>query len=130
MQVDELANIAEGVALRISYIKYRPNDYISTQILDLAKADLKCATAVRESVLELAKRSTRVYEICDEIDRAEQETDDIFRPLEADLFKAFDLDVRIVMQIRSLCYHMEDMGDTSEHLADAIRIIAATRLSA
>lgn len=130
MQVDEIANVAEGVALRISYIKYRPNEYLSTQILDLAKTILKSATSVREAILELAKRSPRVYEICDDIDRTEEEIDSIFRPLEADLFKAFDLDVRIVMQIRSLCYHLEDMGDIAEHVADAIRIIAATRLSA
>jgi len=127
LKVDEISDYAEGVAVRVSYIKYKPNEYITKQITDLAKAVLSCVTNVREAILELAKRSKRVYDVCDEIDKGEQAIDDIFRSLEADLFKSFDMDVRIMMQIRSTTYHMEDMGDLAESVSDFIRIIAASR---
>ncbi len=127
LKVDEIADYAEGVAVRVTYIKYKPNEYISKQIVDLGKAVLSCVTNVREAILELAKRSKRVYEVCDQIDKGEQAVDDIFRSLEADLFKSFDMDVRIMMQIRSMTYHMEDMGDLAEAVSDFIRIVAASR---
>ena len=127
LKVDEIADYAEGVAVRVSYITYRPNDYIGKQISELGKMVLSCVTNVREAIFELAKRSKRVYDMCDEIDKGEQAIDDIFRSLEADLFKSFDMDVRIMMQIRSMTYHMEDMGDIAESVADFIRIVAASR---
>ncbi|OLS15257.1 MAG: hypothetical protein RBG13Loki_1114 [Promethearchaeota archaeon CR_4] len=127
LKVDEIADYAEGVAVRVSYIRYKPNDYITRQIMELGKAVLSCVTNVREAIFELAKRSKRVYNMCDEIDKGEQVVDDIFRSLEADLFKSFDMDVRIMMQIRSMTYHMEDMGDLAESVSDFIRIIAASR---
>ncbi|MHA1733991.1 MAG: DUF47 domain-containing protein [Promethearchaeota archaeon] len=127
LQIDELADYAEGTAVRITRVKYRPREKIAEEVNALARGVVKSARIMRQALSELMNNPEKVMRRCEELDAAEREVDELFRDLETNLFDDLSMDVRILLQIRSVAYHMEDMGDIAMRVGDAIRIFACTR---
>ncbi len=127
LQIDEIADYAEGTAVRISRIKYEPRQEIADEMINLAQGVVKSAKIMRQALLELVNNPQKAMKRCEELDLAEQEVDNLFRNLETNLFEDLSMDVRILLQIRSVAYHLEDMGDIAMRVGDAVRIFALTR---
>ncbi|GAB4325020.1 MAG: hypothetical protein Kow0069_30900 [Promethearchaeota archaeon] len=127
LKVDELADYAEGTAVRISRVNYVPRKEIAAQMNLLTESVVKTSKLMRQAVRELLSNPPEALRHCGSLDAAEREVDQVFRQLESDLFEDMAMDVRILLQIRSVAYHLEDMGDVAKAVGDAVRIIALSR---
>lgn len=127
LQIDEIVDYAEGTSVRITRIDYSPSEKLAMDLNDLCDEVMKTIQVLRSALLELPKNPTKAIKHCEALDVAERRVDGIFRDLETNLFADLSMDVRILLQLRSVAYHLEDMGDIAERAGDAIRIIACTR---
>ncbi len=128
LRTDMIADIVEGVVSRISRINkdFVPDKELAAFIKPLADSILMMGGHFKsaiKSLLEGTIKQTPKY--LDKIDSTEEEIDTAYRNCEAYLFNS-DLDIKLVMQIRSALYQIEEAGDRAHYASDHIRILLAT----
>ena len=128
LRTDMIADIVEGAVSRISRINedFVPDKELASYIKPLADAILTMGghfKAAIKSLLEGNIKQTPKY--LNKIDSTEEEIDTAYRNCEAYLFNS-DLNIKLVMQIRSAIYQIEEAGDRAHYASDHIRILLAT----
>lgn len=128
LRADMIADIVEGAASRISRIKesFVPDKELASYIKPLADAILAMGGHFKSAIKSLVEGTIKqTPKYLDKIDSTEEEIDTAYRNCEAYLFDS-NLDIKLVMQIRSALYQIEEAGDRAQYAADHIRILLAT----
>ena len=128
LRTDMIADIVEGAASRISRIKkdFTPDKKLASFIKPLADSILAMGGHFKSAIKSLLEGNIKqTPKYLDKIDATEEEIDNAYRNCEAYLFDS-DLDIKLVMQIRSAMYQIEDAGDRAHYASDHIRILLAT----
>ena len=78
------------------------------------------------AILLLSQNSSRAIELAMEVDAAERAVDEGHRRILQELYKS-NLDILVLLRLKDLTQHLEEIADAAEDAADAIRIIAVAR---
>ncbi|MBD3352121.1 MAG: DUF47 family protein [Candidatus Lokiarchaeota archaeon] len=125
LKMDLIPDYIEGAAVRISKVKLSPDDTLIEEMKPLTEAIVKMSNAFKKTIKNIIHNPAKTEKLCNEIDKIEEEIDHVYRNLEAYLFQS-DLDVKVMLQLRNVLYHIEETGDLCHENADHIRIILAT----
>ncbi len=128
LRTDMIADIVEGAVSRINRIKatFVPDKMLAPYIKTLADAILAMGGHFKSAIKSLLEGNIKqTPKYLDKIDSTEEEIDTAYRNCEAYLFES-NLDIKLVMQIRSAMYQIEEAGDRAHYASDHIRILLAT----
>ena len=125
--LDEVSSYQGGSASRLGRISFHPkgDDPMAQKFKELIKIFLEMGDVLTNAIKMLGENNTKALEYCDKIDDVEGKIDDIYRDLEAHLYSRQDLDIRLIMQIRSVALHIEEACDIVEKVSDSLNIIIA-----
>jgi len=128
LRTDMIADIVEGATSRISRIRedFVPDKDLAVYIKTLADAILVMGGHFKSAIKSLLEGTIKqIPKYLNKIDATEEKIDTAYRNCEAYLFES-DLDIKLVMQIRSAMYQIEEAGDRAHYASDHIRILLAT----
>ena len=126
IQIDEIVDICEGAAYRISTItrkKIKVSKDISESLSNLSKNVLKTMQNLRETILALAYSRSKAIEMAKSVEVAEYAVDEIFREVEMKIIDA-KMDIGTTLLLRDLAQFLEDIADKAEDSIDSTRVLA------
>jgi predicted phosphate transport protein (TIGR00153 family) len=125
--VDEIADLAEGTGYRILTIQdWKPDVKMKKELGSLVEKLISASEKLRLSIFMLSQNPSKAVELADEVDEIEKEADVIQRRAGHSLY-ASKVEPRTLMMLKELVSHFEEIADTAERAADAIRIVAMSR---
>jgi predicted phosphate transport protein (TIGR00153 family) len=125
--VDEIADVAEGTGFRILAIQeWKPDANFKKEMQALMEKLISATEKLRLSIFMLSQNPTKALEFADEVDAIEKDADMIQRRVGHSLY-ASKLEPKNLIMLKELIAHFEEMADTAERAADAIRIVAMAR---
>jgi len=77
--------------------------------------------------LILEQNSKKAVELAIEVDAAERDADAAHRGFTQFLYSS-NLDIKVLLRLKDLGQHLEEIADAAEDAADAVRIIAIARV--
>ncbi|MFX1474275.1 MAG: DUF47 domain-containing protein [Promethearchaeota archaeon] len=127
MTTDDIADICEATAWDLTGLEdYQPDTKIKNQIKTMLDAIDDAITNMRQAILLLAQNSSKAIELAMEVDAAERAVDEGHRRILQALYRS-KLDILVLLRLKDLTQHLEEIADAAEDAADAIRIIAVAR---
>jgi predicted phosphate transport protein (TIGR00153 family) len=125
--IDEIADVAEGTGFRILTIQdWRPDANFRKEMQALVEKLINATEKLRLSIFMLSQNPSKSLEFADEVDSIEKDADQIQRRVGHSLY-ASELEPKTLIMLKELIAHFEEMADTAERAADAIRIVAMAR---
>jgi predicted phosphate transport protein (TIGR00153 family) len=125
--VDEIADVAEGTGFRILDIQdWEPDANFKKEMQSLVEKLISATEKLRLSIFMLSQNPSKSLEFADEVDAIEKDADLIQRRVGHSLY-ASKLEPKTLIMLKELIAHFEEMADTAERAADAIRIVAMAR---
>jgi predicted phosphate transport protein (TIGR00153 family) len=125
--IDEIADVAEGTGFRVTAIHdWKPDPSFKKEMQGLIEQLITATEKLRLSIFMLSQNPAKSLEFADEVDAIEQEADRIQRRVGHSLY-ASKLEPKTLIMLKELVAHFEEMADTAERAADAIRIVAMSR---
>jgi predicted phosphate transport protein (TIGR00153 family) len=108
-RIDDILDVAQSCAATIYEFDIQK---LTPEAKELADLCLQASELVKQGVALISdmKNSARIFEICKEIGRIEDDTDHIMRAAMARLFRE-EPEVRQVMKLRTVYERLEDMAD-------------------
>ncbi len=128
LDADGLADQAEGITHRLSQITYHPRKEIRDQFHDIALVTLKAVEYVQEALKALNQKDfTAALSFAKKVHLQKNTAVEIFIALEAQIFTALDVDVRVSTQVRNIAVRFEQIAQRAKEVADEIRVIASSK---
>jgi predicted phosphate transport protein (TIGR00153 family) len=127
MTMDNIADICEATAWDLTGLEdYKPDAQLKKQIQTMLDSIDAAVYKMRQAILLLAQNSSKAIELAMEVDAAERSVDEGHRKILQWLYKS-NLDILVLLRLKDLTQHLEEIADAAEDAADAIRIIAVAR---
>jgi predicted phosphate transport protein (TIGR00153 family) len=127
MTTDDIADICEATAWDLTGLEdYKPGAALREQFKAMLEPLAEGVLKLREAILLLAQNSHRSVDIAIEVDAAERAVDEAHRKLLRGLYKS-GFDILVLLRVKDLAQHLEEVSDATEDAADAVRIIAVAR---
>jgi len=127
MTTDDIADICEATAWDLAGLEdYHPDEQVRTKMEAILEALSDAVHKLRQAILLLPQNSHKAVQMTMEVDTAERRVDETHRSLMQTLYRS-DLDMRILLRLKDLTSHLEEIADAAEDAADAVRIIAVAR---
>jgi hypothetical protein len=122
--IQGLDSVADGINAASSRLALYEIDDIFPPVQSLARVLLDSCRAVQEAVRRLRRRPRveEVLPLCVEINRLEDQADQIYREALAHLFKT-GLDPLLVIKWKEICEFVESATDCCEDVADMVEVI-------
>ena len=117
-RMDDILDLLEDAAQTISLYDIKA---ITPEAKRLAELCLACAEKVKSAValLHNMDNSTKILEICAEIDRLESDADHVMRAAMSKLFRD-EPDVRTLIKLKAIYEILETVTDRCEYVANII----------
>ncbi len=122
----EVNDLIEAIGVRLWAIgekKWTIPSNIGVGIVEMADAAFDTLVKLRESLISLGFNSERSLQLTNEVDEGERKVDSIHRRLDMDIVTS-KADFPLILIIRDVSTHLEEMVDTAAAEADLIRILA------
>ena len=127
-RTDDIADLCEASAWDLQGLEeYQPDaktrDHFKNMLSPLYDAVYK----MRQAIMFLEQNSDKAVELAMEVDAAERDADSAHRSFTQFLYKS-NLDIKVLLRLKDLGQHLEEIADAAEDAADAVRIIAIARV--
>jgi uncharacterized protein Yka (UPF0111/DUF47 family) len=122
----EVNDLIEAIGVRLWAIgekKWTIPSNIGVGIVEMADAAFDTLVKLRESLISLGFNSERSLQLTNEVDEGERKVDSIHRRLDLDIVTS-KAEIPLILTIRDVSTHLEEMVDTAAAEADLIRILA------
>jgi predicted phosphate transport protein (TIGR00153 family) len=127
MNTDDIADICEATAWDLTGLEdYQPEVRIRDKFKVMLDAMSDTVFKLRKSIMLLAQNSNKAVDFSMEVDEAERVVDEAHRQLLQLLYKS-ELEIKVLLRLKDLAQHIEEITDAAEDAADAVRIIAVAR---
>ena len=127
MTMDDIADICEATAWDLTGLEdYKPDKQLKKQIQKMLDSIDDAVYKMRQAILLLSQNSSKAIELAMEVDAAERAVDEGHRKILQELYRS-NLDILVLLRLKDLTQHLEEIADAAEDAADAIRIIAVAR---
>ncbi len=128
MRTDDIADLCEAAAWDLSGLEeFVPDSKTREYFKGMLDALTDAVYKMRQSIMFLKRNSDKAVELAIEVDAAERDADAAHRQFLQFLYRS-TLDVKILLRLKDLGQHLEDITDAAEDAADAVRIIAIARI--
>lgn len=128
MKTDDIADLCEATAWDLTGLEnYQPEGKIRKQIEGLLNSIDTAVYNMRQAILFLERNSDKAVELAMAVDEAEREADAVHRQFLQSLYSS-TIDIKILLRLKDLTQHLEEIADAAEDAADAVRIIAIARV--
>ena len=127
MSIDEIVDVTEGTGYRITSI----SDWkIETKTKDLLQKMMnqviEIMSTLKTVIFILTQNAEKAIKETENVSKIEREIDKTRRKI-MDHVYSLNLDFRMVLKMRDLVNHMEEIADLTEGVADAARILGVSR---
>jgi uncharacterized protein Yka (UPF0111/DUF47 family) len=122
----ELMDYSNEIGFRIWEIgakKWRLPERVKRGLLEVSKAAFDTLTKLRESLLSLGFNSQRAALLAREVDEEEHRVDTLYRELDLEIITS-KAELPLILILRDIAMHIEDMIDAAKDEADLIEILA------
>ncbi|MFX0100254.1 MAG: DUF47 domain-containing protein [Candidatus Hodarchaeota archaeon] len=130
LKTDQIVDYGEGTAQRLMNMNWKNiPDNVKAKAIELSEVIMNTLILVRDMFFAISDNPDKIIKLCTQIDKAERESDLIFRELQRILYseELKDVDLRIILPFLDAMEHLEDMGDIAERVADNMRILYIAR---
>ena len=128
LKMESVASYQGGAAVRLGKVLFKPagDDAMVPYVDNLIDVFIVMGDNLSNLMKKLGENMSMAGDYCLKIDETEEKVDDAYRSLEAHLYSRKDIDIRDIMQLRTVFLHVEEACDIVESVADSVRIILAT----
>jgi predicted phosphate transport protein (TIGR00153 family) len=125
-KASEVVDYIEGIGVRlwaIGNMKWAIPPDVGKGIVEVSDAVFDVLTKVRESLISLGFNSERSLTLTKEVDEGERRVDRIYRELDLKIITS-EAPLPLILTLRDIVQHLEDLVDKATEEADLIRILA------
>ncbi|MFX1300288.1 MAG: DUF47 domain-containing protein [Promethearchaeota archaeon] len=128
MRTDDIADLCEASAWDLQGLEeFQPDAKIREHFKAMLDSLTDAVYKMRQSILFIEQNSDKAVELAIEVDSAERDADAAHRGFTQFLY-ASNLDIKVLLRLKDLGQHLEEIADAAEDAADAVRIIAIARV--
>lgn len=128
MRTDDIADLCEASAWDLQGLEeFKPDAKIREHFKAMLDSLMDAVYKMRQSIMFLEQNSDKAVELAIEVDAAERDADAAHRGFTQFLY-ASNLDIKVLLRLKDLGQHLEEIADAAEDAADAVRIIAIARV--
>ncbi len=128
MRTDDIADLCEASAWDLSGLEeFKPDAKTRKHFTALLDALNDAVFKMRQSIMFLEQNSDKAVEFAMQVDLAERDADSAHRGFTQFLYRS-NLEVTVLLRLKDLGQHLEEIADAAEDAADAVRIIAIARV--
>lgn len=128
MRTDDIADLCEASAWDLSGLEeYQPDAKTREHFRNMLSALYDAVYKMRQAIMFLEQNSDKAVELAMEVDAAEREADSAHRNFTQFLYKS-SFDIKVLLRLKDLGQHLEEIADAAEDAADAVRIVAIARV--
>ncbi len=128
MTTDDIADICEATAWDLSGLEgYQLNEELKDLFTEMLNALSDAVLKMRQAILLIGQNSNKAVELAMDVDHAERAVDEGHRKLQQFLYSS-DIEIKILLRLKDLAQHLEEIADAAEDAADAVRIIAVAQV--
>jgi predicted phosphate transport protein (TIGR00153 family) len=121
--MDNIANLATGVADRISMRRITLPQEMNEQLIAMAGVDLEAVQVLREAVVAMGTDLRQAIKLAGAVDKIESRADDIFAEMYRCMFD-MDIDFKTFHQLKSIIDRLESIADRCSQNAELLRHMA------
>lgn len=129
LQMDAIPDYIEGASSRTlllsEHSNYKPDPELSAKIRELLENIIKMGSNLKLTVKSIIDNPGKTTKYCAKIDEGEEKIDTSYRAIESYLLNS-EIDIKLILQIKNIMWHIEEAGDYIHEVGDSIRIIVAT----
>ncbi|MHA1300548.1 MAG: DUF47 domain-containing protein [Candidatus Helarchaeota archaeon] len=127
MSIDEIVDVTEGTGYRIKSVSDWEPDPRTREILqEMMNKVIEIMNSLKTVLFILTQNAEQAIKGTEKISSIERDIDNIRRKL-IDHIYSLDLDFKLVLKMRDLINHIEELADLTERVADSARIIGVAR---
>ncbi len=128
MLTDDIADLCEASAWDLQGLEeFQPDEKIREHFKAMLDSLMDAVYKMRQSIMFLEQNSDKAVELAIEVDAAERDADAAHRGFTQFLYSS-NLDIKVLLRLKDLGQHLEEIADAAEDTADAVRIIAIARV--
>jgi predicted phosphate transport protein (TIGR00153 family) len=128
MRTDDIADLCEASAWDLSGLEeFQPDAKTRKYFTGLLDALNDAVYKMRQAIMFLEQNSDKAVELAMQVDLAERDADSAHRSFTQFLYRS-NLEVTVLLRLKDLGQHLEEIADAAEDAADAVRIIAIARV--
>lgn len=129
MRTDDIADLCEASAWDLSGLEdFQPDEKTREHFHAMLDALSDAVYKMRQSIMFLEQNSDKAVEFAMAVDTAERDADAAHRQFTQFLYRS-NFDVKVLLRLKDLGQHLEEIADAAEDAADAVRIIAIARVT-
>jgi len=127
MSVDEIVDVTEGTGYRLKAVSnWNPAPEAKKILQEMMNKVIEIMSSLKTVIFILTQNAEQAIKGTEKISSIERDIDKIRRRI-IDHVYSLDLDFRLVLRIRDLVNHIEEIADLTERVADSARIIGVAR---
>lgn len=127
-RVDMVADLCRESTRVLSVIPMKEvPDNLKKASVEMMEGLRECATALRTSVRRMPEKPEEALKAADQVERLEEEVDDLFQNARGLLTKETKLKVGVAIMINELFETIETAADACEDACDQVRVIIVRR---
>lgn len=127
MIIDEIVDTTEGTGYRIKSVSdWELDDITKGHLQDMMNSIIEIMTTLKNVIFILTQNAEQAIKETEHVSDIEREIDNYRRKLINHLYM-LDLDFRLILKMRDLINHIEEIADKTERVADSARIIGVGR---
>ena len=128
-RLDRMVDSASGTFVYLTGFKsWQPDEKTRKELINLAEILLNLTHKLREAIYTITINSQDTLKAAKEVSLLEKEIDDRYRSLIIELLESKDLEVGKLLLIIEVIKRIDNIADYALDAADAIDVIAITRL--
>ena len=121
--MDSIANLATGVADRISMRRITLPKDMNDHLVAMAEVDLEAVRVLRDAVVAMGVDLHQAIKLAGAVDKIESRADDIFAKMYRCMFD-MDIDFKTFHQLKAIIDRLENMADRCSQNAELLRHMA------
>jgi uncharacterized protein Yka (UPF0111/DUF47 family) len=128
MRTDDIADLCEASAWDLTGLEeFHPDEKTKKHFKAMLDALSDAVYKMRQAILFLEQNSDKAVEFAMQVDLAEREADSAHRSFTQFLYRS-NIEITVLLRLKDLGQHLEEIADAAEDAADAVRIIAIARV--
>ncbi len=128
MRTDDIADLCEASAWDLTGLeKFQPDEKTQKHFKAMLDALSDAVYKMRQAIMFLEQNSDKAVEFAMQVDLAEREADSAHRKFTQFLYSS-NIEITVLLRLKDLGQHLEEIADAAEDAADAVRIIAIARV--
>ena len=128
MRTDDIADLCEASAWDLSGLEeFQPDAKTRKHFAALLDPLSDAVYKMRQAIMFLEQNSDKAVDFAMQVDLAEREADSAHRSFTQFLYRS-NFEVTVLLRLKDLGQHLEEIADAAEDAADAVRIIAIARV--